>query len=151
MRRRFPWWLLAAAFVLVPLMEIYVIVQVGQVIGAWWTIALLVADSLVGAWLVRREGARAWRSLRQALAEGRMPTRELADGALLLIGGTLMLTPGFVTDVAGALCVLPATRPLGRRVLARVISRRLVAGTSAATAGTRRRPGPDVVQGEVVD
>ncbi len=154
--RRFPWGLLAAAFVVVPLVEIYVIVQVGQVIGASWTILLLVLDSLVGAWLVRREGVRAWRALSTALQERRMPHRELADGVLILVGGTLMLTPGFVTDVLGGLCILPVTRPWGRRVLAGVISRRLVV---VPPPRTRRRPGPDdpddgddgVVQGEVVD
>lgn len=150
MRRRIPWWLLLVAFVLVPLVEIYVIIQIGQVIGAWWTILLLVADSVFGTWLVRREGGRAWRALVTALRDGRMPARELADGALIVVGGTLMITPGFVSDVAGVLCILPFTRPLGRRVLARVINRRLL---STGRRGPRdaRRPGPDVVRGEVVD
>ncbi|MEO5654333.1 MAG: FxsA family protein [Marmoricola sp.] len=152
MKRRFPWWLLPIAFVLVPLIEIYAIIQVGQVIGAGWTIALLVADSIVGAWLVKREGGRAWRALRTALQERRMPAGELADGVLILVGGTLMLTPGFVTDILGVLCVLPLTRPVGRRLLSGFISRRLLTGTPAAPR-TRPRPGPgdDVVRGEVVD
>jgi UPF0716 protein FxsA len=157
MRKHLPWWLLLLAFVVVPLVEIYVIIQVGQVIGAWWTIALLVADSILGSWLIRREGSRAWRALRTALDEGRMPARELADGALILIGGTLMLTPGFVSDIFGILCILPFTRPFGRRVLARVISRRLagVGFPQAHVQWTQQRPGPapgdGVVQGEVVD
>jgi UPF0716 protein FxsA len=164
--RRFPWWLLLVAFVLVPLVEIYVIIQIGQVIGAWWTILLLVADSVFGSWLVKREGARAWRALRAALEQGRMPARELADGMLILVGGTLMLTPGFVSDAFGILCILPVTRPIGRRVLAGVITRRLVGvgfpgagapgGATQETPWTRQRPGPvdpdnGVVQGEVVD
>ena len=165
-RRGFPWWLLLVAFIVVPLVEIYVIIQIGQVIGAWWTLLLLIADSIFGSWLVKREGSRAWRALRSALDERRMPARELADGMLILVGGTLMLTPGFVTDIFGILCILPATRPLGRRVLAGVISRRLVGvGFPAGSTGfptapygpqTRQRPGPatpenGVVQGEVVD
>lgn len=163
-RRAFPWWLLLVAFVVVPLVEIYVLIQVGQVIGAWWTILLLIADSIVGSWLVRREGIRAWRALRAALEERRMPHRELADGVLIVVGGTLMLTPGFVTDIFGILCILPLTRPLGRRVLAGVISRKLVGAPfpgagfppmTPETPRTRRRPGPDpddgVVRGEVVD
>jgi UPF0716 protein FxsA len=165
-RRRFPWWLLLVAFVVVPLVEIYVIIQIGQVIGAWWTILLLVADSVFGSWLVKREGVRAWRALRVALAEHRMPARELADGMLILVGGTLMLTPGFVTDAFGILCILPMTRPIGRRLLAGLISRRLVGvgfptgpvapGAGAADPWTRQRPGPvtpddGVVRGEVVD
>ncbi len=158
-RRRFPWWLLVAAFVVVPLVEIYVIIQVGQVIGAWWTILLLIADSVFGSWLVKREGGRAWQALRVALEEGRMPHKELADGILILVGGLLMLTPGFVLDIVGVICILPFTRPVGRRFLSRVISRRLVGvsypGTDPGaqprdsdnapdrtTPRTRRRRGP---------
>lgn len=148
-RRRWPVWLLVAAFVAVPLLEIWTILQVGQVIGAWWTIALLVADSILGSWLIKREGSRAWSALQQALGNGRMPSRELADGALILVGGTLMLSPGFVTDTVGILLILPFTRPLARRVLARVVARRLVAPRND------HRPGPPgsgpVVRGDVVD
>ena len=67
---RFPWWLLVAAFIVVPMVEIYVIIQVGQVIGAWWTILLLIADSILGSWLIKREGRRAWQALHEALTSG---------------------------------------------------------------------------------
>jgi UPF0716 protein FxsA len=169
-RRRFRWGLVVAAFVLVPLVEIYVIIQVGQVIGAWWTILLLIADSIFGSWLVKREGGRAWEALRVALEQRRMPHKELADGILILVGGLLMLTPGFVLDIVGAVCILPFTRPIGRRMLAGLISRKLVGVSYPATSWgpdgpqtrpqtrpqTQHRPGPDdpddgVVQGEVVD
>ena len=105
MARRRGWfgWAVLVAFIVVPLAEIYVLIQVGQVIGVWWTILLLVADSVLGTWLIRREGGRAWRALQTALSSGRMPARELADGALILVGGTLMLSPGFVTDAFGIL------------------------------------------------
>ena len=141
-------WALLAAFVLVPLVEIYVLIQVGQVIGVWWTILILVADSVLGTWLVRREGGRAWRALQQALSSGRMPARELADGALILIGGTLMLAPGFVTDALGILLILPLTRPVARRLLTTVVARRLV-----VVPPPRRNPRGDgpVVPGEVVE
>jgi len=145
-RRRFPWWLVLAAFIITPILEIYVIIQVGQVIGAWWTILLLIADSIFGSWLIKREGRRAWRALTTAIESGRMPATELADGALILVGGTLMLSPGFVTDLFGIVLILPFTRPLARRLLTRYVSRRLLDG---------RRPGPGpqgpVVRGEVVD
>lgn len=146
-RRRWPW-LLVLAFVLVPIAEIYVIIQVGQVIGAWWTVVLLIADSIFGSWLVRHEGARAWLALRTALASGRMPARELADGALILIGGTLMISPGFISDVAGFGLILPFTRPIARRILTAVVSRRLLAGHD-----NRPGSGPEgpVIRGEVVD
>jgi UPF0716 protein FxsA len=167
-RRRIPWWLLLVAFIAVPLVEIYVIIQVGQVIGAWWTILLLIADSIFGSWLIRREGGKAFQALQVALREGRMPGRELADGVLILVGGTLMLSPGFVTDIFGVICILPFTRPLGRRLLSRFLMRRLVAGPGGAGAQKsdqksdqkgdqrggqeRQRPGStEVIQGEVVD
>jgi UPF0716 protein FxsA len=152
-RRRSLGWLLLVAFVVVPIVEIYVLIQVGQVIGAWWAVLLLIADSVVGAWLVRREGSRAWSALRSALESGRMPGTELANGALILVGGTLMLTPGFVTDAFGILLILPFTRPVFRRLLAGVVTRRLVVLSTGP--GQTTRPGPrsqgTVVQGEVVD
>jgi UPF0716 protein FxsA len=146
-RRRTIPLVLLTVFVLLPLLEIYVIVQVGQVIGAWWTILLLVADSIFGAWLLRHEGGRAWRALRDALQAGRLPSNEIADGALILVGGTLMLAPGFVTDAFGILLILPFTRPAFRRLLATAVARRLVLDV------TRPGPGPQgpVVRGEVVD
>jgi UPF0716 protein FxsA len=158
-------WLLVILFIGVPLVEIYVIIQVGQAIGPWWTILLLVIDSILGSWLIRHEGGRAWQALTESLDSGRMPARELADGALILIGGTLMLAPGFVTDAFGILMILPFTRPFFRRVLTRVVSRRLLvlgpdgrfgpgnAGYSGGGDAQRPGPGPDgpVIRGEVVD
>jgi UPF0716 protein FxsA len=147
-RRRVTTAALFVAFVVVPLVEIYVLIQVGQVIGPWWTILLLILDSLLGSWLIKREGGRAWQALRTALQTGRMPARELADGALILVGGTLMLSPGFVTDALGILLILPFTRPVARRLLTRMVAQRLVSRDA-------RRPGPgsggSVVRGEVVD
>jgi UPF0716 protein FxsA len=154
MRRRIPWWVLALLFVVLPVVEIYVLIQIGQVIGAWWTVLLLIADGFLGSWLMKREGSRAWAALQAALSEGRMPARQLADGALVLIGGTLLITPGFVTDLAGLFCVLPLTRPVARAALTRYLARRMLAATGGGSEGprTRRRPGPDsAVQGEVVD
>jgi UPF0716 protein FxsA len=143
--------LLLVAFIVVPIVEIYVIIQVGQVIGPWWTILLLIADSILGSWLIKREGGRAWRALRTALDSGRMPAKELADGALILIGGTLMLSPGFVTDAFGILFILPMTRPLFRRVLTGVVTRRLVVlGTPPGRSGPPPAD-PTVIPGEVLD
>ncbi|QIG43229.1 FxsA family protein [Nocardioides anomalus] len=158
-RRRRPLlvWALFALFVVVPLVEIYVIIQVGQAIGPWWTILLLVADSVLGSWLIKREGGRAFRALREAIDSGRMPAKELADGGLILVGGTLMLAPGFVTDIFGIAMILPFTRPFFRGVLTRVVASRLVVTRlgGGSRPGAARRPGPDpegpVVRGEVVD
>lgn len=154
---------LLLAFLAVPIVEIWVIIQVGHVIGAAWTVALLLAESALGAWILRREGRRAWARLREAmttgLGQGRLPDRELADGGMLLVGGTLLLTPGFVTDVVGFAFVLPPTRALLRPLVLRWLARRarlVVAGGPAAAS--RYRPGrgsaggrPDVVEGEVLD
>lgn len=145
------------AFLVVPLLEIYVLIQVGQVIGIWWTILLLIADSILGGWLIRHEGSRAWQALRLALEAGRMPARELADGALIVLGGAFMLSPGFVTDVLGILLILPLTRPFFRRLLTSyAASRATVYTTSRFGAWAERRPGPaagdgSVIRGEVVD
>jgi UPF0716 protein FxsA len=148
-------WAVLVAFLVVPLLELWVLIQVGQAIGVGWTLLLLVADSVLGTWLIKREGTKAYAALRDAIAGGRMPHRELADGALVVLAGALMLSPGFVTDVFGVLLLLPLTRPLGRRVLTALVARRV--SVAAATAGgsrTQRSPGPggdSVVRGEVVD
>jgi UPF0716 protein FxsA len=115
---------LVGLFIVVPIVEIYVIIQVGQWIGAIPTLLLLVLESLIGAWVVRREGRRAWEALRDTIQAGAVPGKELIDGALVLIGGTLLLTPGFVTDVVGFFFVLPFTRPLARRLVQLEVNRR---------------------------
>jgi UPF0716 protein FxsA len=181
MRRRVPWWVLALLFVVLPVVEIYVLIQIGQAIGAWWTVLLLIADGVFGSWLMKREGTRAWAALTTALRSGRMPARELADAALILVGGTLLLTPGFVSDIVGLFLILPFTRPVARRILTAFLTRRFLSGVGGpggvgglggfgaglggsgthpggpgsrgdSRAGARQSPGPDgVVQGEVVD
>jgi UPF0716 protein FxsA len=135
---------LFVAFLVVPVLEIAVILQVGSLLGGWQTAALLLTLSALGAWIVRREGRRAWHALRTATAAGRVPAREAADGALVLVGGTLLLTPGFLTDALGLLLVLPPSRALVRAALVRWAAGRVrVAGVSAAElglGGMRRRP-----------
>lgn len=130
-------YILFIAFVVVPLLEIFMIIQVGSVIGPVWTVGLLIFDSLVGAWLVKREGLRAWRNLTSTFERGQSPVDELTQGALVVFGGALLLTPGFITDVLGLACVLPLTRApmssLARRVAATVAARRMGMGTMGST------------------
>ncbi len=145
--------LLLLAFVVVPIVEIYVIVQVGEAIGVLPTIALLIADAVLGTWIFRREGRKAWEALRQAIGEHRIPTREVTDGALIVVGGALMLAPGFVTDGVGLLCVLPPTRAVLRRLLSAWVGRRLLGSALPQRPAGRTRPGApdDVIEGEIVD
>ena len=118
--------LLLVVFVIVPVVEIWVIVQVGQAIGIVPTLVLLLADAVLGTWLFRREGRKAWDALHDAIAAHRVPAKEVADGALVVLGGAFLLTPGFVTDGVGVLCLLPPTRALLRQALTGVVRRRLI-------------------------
>lgn len=151
--------LLFVCFLALPVLEIYIILQIGALIGTWLTVGLLVADSLAGAWVVRREGLRTWQVVRETLSTGAVPDRELADAALILVGGALLLTPGFVTDAFGFVAVLPFMRPLLRRSLAAAAKRRLDAQARMYTSSGPGGAGPydgrfggqsRVVRGDVV-
>jgi UPF0716 protein FxsA len=111
--------LAAIALIVMPLIELYVIVQVGQAIGAWNTIALLVLIALVGVWLTKHEGFFVLQRMRQQLDAGRVPTDELIDGTLILVGGVLLILPGFISDAFGLVVLFPPTRALIRNVLKR--------------------------------
>lgn len=151
-------WLLAL-LVALPLVEIVVLVAVGRAIGLWWTVGLVVAMALVGAWLSRRESGRTWRALQQSLASGRMPTDEMTDAILVTAGALLLLLPGFVSDVVGLALIAPFTRPAARRLLQILVARQAVrvgvdprrggASRGAPGAGSRRGEG-QVIEGEVV-
>jgi UPF0716 protein FxsA len=116
---------LIALFIVVPLAELYVILQVGEWIGAVWTILLLAADSVIGSLLLRSQGRAVWRRFNDALRAGRMPHREVQDGVLVIFGGAFLITPGFITDVVGLLMLLPPTRAVIRRVAMRAVGRRV--------------------------
>jgi UPF0716 protein FxsA len=131
---------LLLAFVLVPLAEIYVIYRVGSVLGLPLTLAVLLLVSMLGAALVKREGLRAWRALRLAMVSGTPPTRELADGGLILLGGGLLLTPGFLTDAVGLLLVLPPTRAVARRMVTTYAVRRALRGSRRHARARYGRP-----------
>lgn len=111
--------LLVLLFVAVPVVELYVIVQVGQAIGVLDTLAVMILVSLVGAWLARHEGFLVLRRIQDSVAAGRIPADEMIDGALILAGGLLLLTPGFVSDGVGILLLFPASRALVRAYVRR--------------------------------
>ncbi|WP_136514642.1 FxsA family protein [Geomonas edaphica] len=97
-------------FLIVPVIEIYLIIKVGQVIGGVATVSILLTISLLGAWLIRHQGGRVLGQIRDELAQGRLPAAQLLDGALIFIGGVLLTTPGFFTDFLGIFFLIPATR-----------------------------------------
>lgn len=136
--------LLILLFIVVPIAELYVIIQVGQLIGIWPTLILLLADAVLGSMLLKHEGRSAWRRFNEALAARRFPGREVADGALIIVGGTLLLTPGFITDIFGLFFLLPPTRAISRRILKRLtIGRFAIVGASAGGFGPFGPPNGD--------
>ncbi len=139
--------LLALLFLVVPLVELWVIIQVAGGIGVAETLVLLVGVSLAGAWLVRVQGLGVFRRVQQALGERRLPAAELVDGVLILGAGALMLTPGFITDGVGLLLLIPPTRAVVRTMLiGRFRGRVAVYQATAAPSG-----GPIDVDGVVTD
>jgi UPF0716 protein FxsA len=132
---------LVILFIVVPIAELYVIIKVGQLIGVWPTLALLLADALLGSMLLKHQGRSAWRRFNEALAQRRFPGKEVADGVLIVIGGTLLLTPGFLTDIAGLFLLIPPTRAIARGVLRRFTIGRFTIAGFPGSAGPFGRPG----------
>jgi UPF0716 protein FxsA len=134
--------LLVIVFIVVPIAELYVIIKVGEAIGVLPTLALLFADAILGSLLLRHQGRGAWRRFNEALAQGRFPGREVADGVLIVIGGTLLLAPGFITDIFGLLLLIPPSRAIARSLLRRfTVGRFTVVGMPGAGGPGGPRPG----------
>jgi UPF0716 protein FxsA len=113
-------------FVVVPLAELYVIFKVGDAIGIPLTLAILVADSLIGSMLLKSQGRAVWNRFNETMRAGRIPHQEVVDGVLVIFGGAFLITPGFLTDILGILLLVPPTRALFRKLVQRRISRRTV-------------------------
>lgn len=126
--------LLLVLFVAVPAAELYVILQAAHAFGVLETVAALIVISAVGAWLCKQEGLSTLARVQAALNEGRLPTRELQDGALILLAGALLLTPGFLGDVVGILLLFPPTRAIARTLLARALRGRVRVATTVGSA-----------------
>lgn len=125
-------------FIVVPLIELFVIIEVGQAIGVWPTIALLFASAILGSVLLRSQGRAVWRRFNAALAERRVPHREVFDGAMVILGGALLLTPGFVTDCFGLLLLIPPSRAAIRGLASKLLIGRVALGGRAAYWGYGR-------------
>lgn len=139
-----PLLLLVVIFIVIPIAELWLIIQVGQLIGFWATLALLILDSIAGSLLLRSQGRAAWRRFNVAMQAGRIPHQEAIDGALVIGGGALLLTPGFISDVVGLLLLIPPTRAVARRILVSWAARRVVVKVGdmggAKPVGGARRP-----------
>jgi UPF0716 protein FxsA len=124
-----PLWALLLIFIAVPIAELYLIYLVGDAIGVWQTLALLAADSVLGSLLLRSQGRSVWNRFNEAMAEGRVPRREVMDGVLVIFGGAFLITPGFLTDLVGLVLLIPPTRAAVRRVVERRIGQRMAVRT----------------------
>jgi UPF0716 protein FxsA len=134
--------LLVILFIVVPIAELYVIIQVGQAIGVLPTLFLLLADAVLGTLLLRHQGRGAWRRFNEALAQRRFPGKEVMDGVLIVVGGTLLLAPGFITDIVGVFLLIPPTRALARGVLKRFTFARFLVVDIPGRGGFGAGPGP---------
>jgi UPF0716 protein FxsA len=131
--------LLVLIFIVLPVAEIYVIIKVGEAIGVLPTIALLILDGILGAVLLRAQGRAAWRRFNEALAAGKVPAREVLDGAMVIFGGAFLITPGFITDVIGLLLLIPPSRAVFRGLVTRVALGRAAFAVRTVQWGSRAR------------
>ena len=137
--------LLVLIFIIVPIAELYVIIQVGEAIGTIPTLVLLLLDALLGSMLLRHQGRAAWVRFNRAIAEGRLPHKEVFDGVLIILGGALLITPGFITDIFGLVLLIPPTRAIVRAISSRIVRRRMAMGEAVFWTMGRpppRRPAP---------
>ena len=125
LRHGWPLVLLVVLLVAIPILEVWLLIKVGQQIGLLPTVLILIAEAIIGALLMRHEGSRAWKALNDAFTKGRVPTGELADAALILVGGVLLMLPGFLTDIFGFVFLLRWTRPVARKIIAFFVARRI--------------------------
>jgi len=147
-----PFAILLALFFIIPIVEIYLLIEVGSVIGAFATVFAVVFTAVLGAWLLRIQGFSTLRRVQQTAAQGGIPAIELLEGAMLLVAGALLLTPGFFTDAIGFLCLVP---PL-RRSMALWFFQRIFrfptgkppGGTGSQQQGHHHQHRPDVIEGE---
>jgi len=142
-----PFQLLFLLFLIVPMAEIYLLIKVGGVIGAFPTMFLVVFTAVLGAWLLRVQGFSTLARIRSTMNQGGIPAMEMVEGAVLLVSGALLLTPGFFTDTIGFLCLIPALRrAMIRWVLGRFLMPPGFAGPGSGSG--KQSPGPTTLEGE---
>ena len=112
---------------IIPFAEIYLLLEVGSVIGAFWTIFLVVFSAALGAWLLRQQGFSTFKRFQESLVQGVIPAYEMIEGPIILLGGALLLTPGFITDIIGFVCLVPSLR---KKIAHYVLENRLIQASS---------------------
>ncbi len=140
--------LLLAVFLIIPFFEIYLLITVGSLIGVIPTILLLIITALLGAYLVRSQGLATLQKMIVRLEQGQLPAEALLEGIFILLGGALLLTPGFLTDVAGLFCVWPVSRLYLVRYLVQYLQQRAVVSSSFSSVSTESKRGPTIIEGE---
>ena len=142
--------LVLALFIILPIVEMWILIEVGQWIGAPLTIAAVLATALAGAALLRREGSSTLARANERLGRGELPANEMLEGIALAIGGALLLTPGFVTDAVGFACLLPFTRRPVVAWLLRNLPMQIISASTMSTSFSEppQRDGPGVIEGE---
>ena len=149
LRHGWPMVLLVVMLVAIPILEVWLLIKVGQQIGLLPTVLILIAQAIIGALLMRHEGSRAWKALNDAFTKGRVPTGELADAALILVGGVLLMLPGFLTDILGFVFLLRWTRPVARKIIAFFVARRI--NRLGIPVMRARMDTDNLIEGETVD
>ncbi len=119
---------LIVLFTVVPLLEVFLLYVLGQVLGFWPTVVIVLVTAVLGATLAKREGLRVWREWREALSEGRLPEEGILGGVLVLIGGVLLITPGVLTDLTGLVLLIPPSRRFVAKIVQKRIERSMASG-----------------------
>jgi UPF0716 protein FxsA len=137
--------ILFAFFLIVPFIEITLLMQVGSIIGVFPTIFMVVFTAVLGAWMLRRQGFATWQRFQTNLQQGQIPAYEMIEGPILLVGGALLLTPGFFTDILGFACLIPSLR---RKIAQYVIENHLLAAQSGEIFKQRSSFTNGAIEGE---
>lgn len=135
-------------FLIIPFIEIYLLLKIGGIVGVMPTILLVVFTAVLGAWLLRQQGLATWQRLQNNLAQGAVPAFEMIEGPILLVGGALLLTPGFFTDVLGFACLIPVTRQkLAQYIIDKGVLKAAAASTTSGGQQPKSKPS-EVIEGE---
>jgi UPF0716 protein FxsA len=145
---------IAVIFLLVPILEIYLLIQIGQVIGALWTVLLVVLTAVIGVWLLKIQGMSTLMRAQEKMQNGQMPAQEMLEGLGLVLAGAFLLTPGFFTDSVGFLLLLPPTRAwLVSKLVAQLIRSGRFVGQSSVhgyrydSSSAEKGSEPNVIEG----